>query len=494
VQLPTSGTKFWRVRSFQGVIDTAGTAAVTAWSQVGSFVVPEAPLRVESITLARAAPASGQEVYVDLQLNKGAPAGGATIELSSSNPQAAPLPLSVAVQATHSFVAFRFWTGQVDEPTTVTMTATIGAESTAQTFTVSPSSLKSVEGMPLRQNGGVPSGGIIMLNGQAPPGGAVVSLSSSNRAAQPPPTVTVPAGVESVAFSMPTSRVSADTPVTITAAWRGVSVQRTTTLTPQPRPTSITLDPAIVTGGTGSSGRVTAEDPRNEDVAFALESSRPDIVLVDRSVTVPQVGAAGAFTISTRQVTTRTVVEISVSGGGVTLTATLTLDPVSSEPPPPALSTSVSALGLDPSTVTGGAGSTGTVTLSGPAPASGVVVSLSSNHPSASVPASVTVAAGATSATFTVATTSVTATQTPVISAAGGGVTRTATLTVNPAGTPPPADTVTISRAEYDGSRLRVEATSSNSAATLKAYVTSSGVLIGLCRVAAWRSTGPRTP
>src|SRR5262249_3725497 len=90
VQLPTAGTKFWRVRSFQGVIDTAGTAATTAWSSVGTFVVPDGPLRVNDITLLNAKPTSGQEVYVDLQLSKGAPSGGANVTLSSSNAQAAP--------------------------------------------------------------------------------------------------------------------------------------------------------------------------------------------------------------------------------------------------------------------------------------------------------------------------------------------------------------------------------------------------------------------
>jgi hypothetical protein len=118
VQLPTGGTKFWRVRSFQGVIDTAGTAAATAWSPVGTFVVPDGPLQVNSISLSRAAPASGQEVFVDLQLNRGAPAGGATINLSSSNAQAAPVPASVTVPAGFSFVSFRFVPGQVDTPTT----------------------------------------------------------------------------------------------------------------------------------------------------------------------------------------------------------------------------------------------------------------------------------------------------------------------------------------------------------------------------------------
>lgn len=468
VQLPTAGAKFWRVRSFQGVIDTAGTAAVTAWSPVGTFVVPDGPLQVNAISLSRAAPASGQEVYVDLQLNKGAPAGGATINLASSDAQAAPLPASVAVPGGASFVTFRFVTGQVDTPTTVTMTATIGSVSTTKGFTVSPSSLRSLDGMPFRQNGGVALGAIVMLNGQAPAGGAVVSLSSSSSAAQPPASVTVPAGVESVSFTLPTSQVSADTPVTITATWRGVSVQATTTLTPQPAPTSITLDPATTSGSSGSFGRVTAGDPRDADVTFSLSTSRPDLVTIPNSVTVPQFAAAGGFNIGTSPVTTKTLVTISVSGGGMTLSATLTLEPVATGP-------SATALTLSPSTVTSGASSTGTVTLSGAAPTGGLAVSLASSSAVASVPASVTVPGGATSASFTVSTSG---SGSATITATGGGASRSAMLTVN--ATPPSStDAVTITRAEWNGGRLRVEATSSNSTATLTVYVTSTGVLLG---------------
>ena len=468
VQLPTAGAKFWRVRSFQGVIDTAGTAAVTAWSPVGTFVVPDGPLQVNAISLSRAAPASGQEVYVDLQLNKGAPAGGATINLASSDAQAAPLPASVAVPEGFSFVTFRFVTGQVDTPTTVTMTATIGSVSTTKGFTVSPSSLRSLDGMPFRQNGGVALGAIVMLNGQAPAGGAVVSLSSSSSAAQPPASVTVPAGVESVSFTLPTSQVSADTPVTITATWRGVSVQATTTLTPQPAPTSITLDPTTTSGSSGSFGRVTAADPRDADVTFSLSTSRPDLVTIPNSVTVPQFAAAGGFNIGTSPVTTKTLVTISVSGGGMTLSATLTLEPVATGP-------SATALTLSPSTVTSGASSTGTVTLSGAAPTGGLAVSLASSSAVASVPASVTVPGGATSASFTVSTSG---SGSATITATGGGASRRAMLTVN--ATPPSStDAVTITRAEWNGGRLRVEATSSNSTATLTVYVTSTGVLLG---------------
>ncbi len=91
----------------------------------------------------------------------------------------------------------------------------------------------------------------------------------------------------------------------------------------------------------------------------------------------------------------------------------------------------ISSLRLSPTSVTGGVSSQGTVTLTSAAPSGGAVVALSSGNTAvASVPASVTVPAGATGATFTVTTSVVATLTTATISASYGGVTRTATLTV----------------------------------------------------------------
>jgi len=101
---------------------------------------------------------------------------------------------------------------------------------------------------------------------------------------------------------------------------------------------------------------------------------------------------------------------------------------------------SLSSLSLNPTSVVGGNSSTGTVTLTAPAPSGGFVVNLSSSNTSvATVPSSVTVPAGTTSANFTVATNSVSSATSVTITAAAGGITRTATLTVNP-----PASNVTL--------------------------------------------------
>jgi hypothetical protein len=138
----------------------------------------------------------------------------------------------------------------------------------------------------------------------------------------------------------------------------------------------------------------------------------------------------------------------------------------------------VASLSLNPTTVTGGNSSTGTVTLTAVVQAS-TTVTITSNNAAAIVPTSVVVPAGSSSRSFTISTTQVQTTTSAVITASLNGTSRSATLTINPA--TGGADTVSITRAEYDtgNRRLRVEATSTRSTATLRVFVTSTNQLIG---------------
>ncbi|HLJ57790.1 MAG TPA: hypothetical protein VKT77_22325 [Chthonomonadaceae bacterium] len=131
-------------------------------------------------------------------------------------------------------------------------------------------------------------------------------------------------------------------------------------------------------------------------------------------------------------------------------------------------------LALNPATVVGGSSSQGTVVLSSPAPAGGVIVSLASASPNAAVPATVTVPAGALGAGFPIATTTVSAVTVANISAAFG------LRAIAPLSVVPP-DTLALTRAEYTVSQkqLRLEATSTNPAATLTAYDAATGAMIG---------------
>ena len=111
---------------------------------------------------------------------------------------------------------------------------------------------------PTSVNGGSSSTGTVTLSGPAASGGAVVNLSSSASAAMVPSSVTVVQGYNSATFTVNTTTVSASTPVTITAAYAGVT--KTASLTVMPPAASGT--PAgsytlTITGtSTNSSGNV----------------------------------------------------------------------------------------------------------------------------------------------------------------------------------------------------------------------------------------------
>jgi len=190
---------------------------------------------------------------------------------------------------------------------------------------------------------------------------------------------------------------------------------------------SLSLNPASVTGANSSTGTVTLSGPAPAGGAqVALSSNNTAVARVPSSVTFAAGATSATFTVTTSAVAASTTVSISAAYGGATRSASLTVTPA--PPPPPTLS----SLTLSPSSIVGGLqSSTGTVTLSRPAPAGGVTVMLSSSNATvARVPSSVIVPAGATTATFTVNTSAVLVSTSATISASYNGTTRAATLAV----------------------------------------------------------------
>ncbi len=245
---------------------------------------------------------------------------------------------------------------------------------------------------------------------------------------------------------------------------------------------SVTAAPPTVVGGNSTEITISlvpgAVAPSN-GFSFSVSSSNSTILQVPSNVFMAGGTSSVRFTATTRAVTSTQDINIRIRNnqlGRRNLAVTVT--PAAPTPIPLTLS----SITLSASTVVGGTAVQGRVTLNAAAPAA-TVVALASSNAAASVPASVTVAAGATSASFTVNTTSVTATTNALISGAFNGVTRSATLTINPVAAPPPpsTDTVRITRAEFESSKrvLRVEATSTSSNATLQVFVTATGQLLG---------------
>lgn len=462
--LPT-GQLFWRVRSHQGD-SSPTTSAVTAWSPTGTLTVSSAPVALASINLTRDPLYSGAEQSGGVQLTARAPAGGAVVSYTSSNPTAFPVPATGTVDAgVATGAGFTSFAGQVTSPTPVTVTATYNGSSASRTVTVMPPTLKK----DTLQSSVKATGGATMLGrvelaggGFAPPGGVQVGLSSSSAAATVPATITIPAGAVSAGFSIPTSAVTASATVTISASLGGETAQWQITLTPSPTPDSLTLQPVSTTNGSQGIVTIPLSAVTGHDQLVRVTSSNPGVASVPEFATINASTDFGRFTIATSPVLVPTVVTISVSGGGVTRTADLTVS---------AILPALTALTVSPTSVAGGTNATGTVTLESAAPAGGVTIGLGSNLPgSASVPASVTVPAGATSATFPVTTFPVDTT-TVQLSATLGATTRFASLGITRAAV---LSAVSLSPTSVSGG------SSSTGTVTLATAAPSGGTLVTL--------------
>jgi hypothetical protein len=324
----TSGTKYWRVNSTQG--DASPTAgAVTAWSATGTFVVPSTPPKFGSLAVAYDPASNGEVQTVTVQLTAPAPAGGAVISLSSSNPSAAPLPATFTMPAGFAWNQFRFTVGSVSSSTPVTLTASLNATSASISFTVLPVALQSLSAYsPI--TGGVVTSLIVMLNGAAPAGGEIVSLSSNSPAASPPTTATVAAGDQSVTVNVPTSAVTSNTTVTLSATLNSTIVHTLLTLTPQAPPASLTISPNPASDQNQPNGVVTIASPLSYDLTLPLTNSNPSAATIPNAVTIPAGSTTGGFGITVPYTPTQLQTTISVSGAGITRSVTLIVNP----PPP----------------------------------------------------------------------------------------------------------------------------------------------------------------
>jgi len=121
---------------------------------------------------------------------------------------------------------------------TVTITGTSGTLTNTTTITLTvtppPPPLPTVSSLDLNPTsvigGRQSSTGTVTLSGPAPAGGAQVLLSSSNRAASVPSSVTVPAGATRATFTVNTSMVLVTTSANISASYNGTTRMATLTI------------------------------------------------------------------------------------------------------------------------------------------------------------------------------------------------------------------------------------------------------------------------
>lgn len=193
-----------------------------------------APLALTAVALSPAIVAGGASTSSNkVTLSGAAPAAGAVVNLSSSDPGVTlPATVTVAAGATSSPV-FTIKTSTVNAPITVIISGTYNGVTKSANLTVNPVGLYSVALSPTSVVGGSSTSfNKIILNAPAPVGGAVVNL-SAGPGVTVPATVTVAAGATtSPAFTIATSTVTATTIVPISATYNGGTVSANLTVNP----------------------------------------------------------------------------------------------------------------------------------------------------------------------------------------------------------------------------------------------------------------------
>ena len=191
------------------------------------------PAQLVRVSVNPTSVAGGLSASGSVALNGPAPEGGATVQLSSSNPIAAQVPEAVTILQGNFAKVFNVTTTIVGEETNVTITATRGSVTKTTNLLVQGIQLLAFTISPSTVVGGVQSSGTVTIAHPAPSGGLVVSFFNENPAASLYATVRIPAGATTASFPIFTRVVTTRTIVTITAT-RGNSKTATITLLPVP--------------------------------------------------------------------------------------------------------------------------------------------------------------------------------------------------------------------------------------------------------------------
>ena len=269
----------------------------------------------------------------------------------------------------------------------------------------------------------------VQLTAAVGPGGATINLNSSNPGVVPvPATITMPGNTAWMQFQLQAGQVTTPTPVTITATLNSGSASAQFTLQP-PSLKSLTISPSSISGGAQPQGIVMLNGQAPAGGALVTLTSNSPSVSPPASVVVAAGDFSASFPISSSTVTANTTATVTASYAGASAQAQVTLTP--QQPP--------TSLTLSPTSTTGlGGSSFGTVTVASPSSTDEILQVASSNPAVASVPNGVTIPAGSTTGGFNIFTSSVSTQTVVTISVSGGGVTRTANLTVNPSAPAPP--------------------------------------------------------
>ncbi len=266
----------------------------------------------------------------------------------------------------------------------------------------------------------------IQLSGAAPAAGTVINLTSSDPKAFPlPATVTMPGNTAWMQFQTQIGQVTTSTPVTLTATLNSGSATDKINVLP-PSLKSIQLTPSTMSGGAQGNALITLNGQAPAGGAAINLTSNSSAAMPPAIANIAAGDTSVAVAIPTNTVAASTLATITAGWNGTNVQSQITVTP-QGQP---------ASISLSPATITGSGGTNAVVTMAAPAGTDQFFQVSSSNPTLAQVGNEIMIPAGSTSNGMQI-TTGLVKTQTVVtISVTGGGVTRSANLTLNPSATP----------------------------------------------------------
>jgi hypothetical protein len=321
------------------------TATYNGGSAQGSVTI--IPLVLIGINLATLEVTGGSSVSGTVWISGVAPAGGVNVSLSSTSSLVA-VPSTVNVLQGSSSANFTTTTSAVSSVNNVTVTASYNGPSYGVMLTLVPPLpyLASLSFSPATVNSGSAATGTVTLTSPAPIEGSSVTLTGSFYAvANVTNQVTVQPGTTTATFAVNTSPIGFIAPVTVAATYNGQTQSAILTVVPPGTPlapSSLTLAPFTVTGGSPSTATVMLTGPApSSGAALSVSSDNPSVQVTPVLSVAAGLNTA-AFQVTTSAVSSISTATIRVTYNGLSQSSLLTIKPSGTQPsgnPVPLLAT-----------------------------------------------------------------------------------------------------------------------------------------------------------
>lgn len=281
--------------------------------------------KITRVTLSAAAVSGGGTITGTLELSDKVVQQPLVVKLTSSS-TAATVPASVTLAPGQATATFQVTTAPVAADTPTVIRASTGTSSLTANLIVQLPHLTELTFSPFSVQGGSIANVLVKLNAPAPPGGVKVMLAANSIYWGGPPSVDIPAGASSYAFSVTTKPVVGITDVGVTASLKGSRASGSLDITPAMFRT-FDITPKTVIGGASAIGMLTLDGPAPKDGFRVRISSDSPVVVAPSTVRLPAGTNQISFTITTRPVKKETVVRISAGGSGAFVELAITIEP-----------------------------------------------------------------------------------------------------------------------------------------------------------------------